>query len=167
MPADWISPTSHVDPGGKWYHEDLVYDGNVGTTGTCLITANSWSTFLELYVAAPTSSSKLRYNFRDAGFIDIIDCDIETGGGWVHVYEGPVEGNHVWVERAFASCIVTGIRVRCHVDYGTTLEWDPLFYEAELWEEDIGWTGKIAGVTDPAKIAGVAVADIAEVKGVA
>lgn len=30
-----------------------------------------------------------------------------------------------------------------------------------------GWTGKISGVVDPAKIMGVAVADIAEVKGVA
>lgn len=30
-----------------------------------------------------------------------------------------------------------------------------------------GWTGKISGVTNPAKIMGVAVANIAKVKGVA
>lgn len=34
-------------------------------------------------------------------------------------------------------------------------------------EYTTGWTGKIAGVTDPAKIMGVAVADIESVKGVA
>jgi len=32
---------------------------------------------------------------------------------------------------------------------------------------ELGWTGKISGVTDPAEIQGVAKADIAEVKGVA
>lgn len=31
----------------------------------------------------------------------------------------------------------------------------------------VGWTGKISGVTDPAKVMGVAVADVAKVKGVA
>jgi len=31
----------------------------------------------------------------------------------------------------------------------------------------LGWAGKIAGVTDPAYIGGVDIADIAEVKGVA
>ncbi|GAG82181.1 unnamed protein product, partial [marine sediment metagenome] len=32
---------------------------------------------------------------------------------------------------------------------------------------EVGWSGKISGVVDPAKIAGVAKADIASVKGVA
>ena len=35
------------------------------------------------------------------------------------------------------------------------------------WEEGAaGWTGKICGITNPAKINGVAVADIASVMGV-
>lgn len=36
----------------------------------------------------------------------------------------------------------------------------------EVWGNPLGWTGKISGVTDPAKVMGVDVANIASVKGV-
>jgi len=41
------------------------------------------------------------------------------------------------------------------------------YYEGYFFDFVPGWTGKISGVTNPAEVAGVAVADIAEVKGVA
>ncbi len=46
----------------------------------------------------------------------------------------------------------------------TEAEQDFLFEE---WGEPLGWTGKISGVVNPAKIMGVDVANIAKVKGVA
>lgn len=44
---------------------------------------------------------------------------------------------------------------------------DMCFYVYGDFVAPVGWTGKISGVTDPAEIAGVPVADIATVKGVA
>lgn len=40
-------------------------------------------------------------------------------------------------------------------------------YMFEEWGEAAGWSGKIAGVTNPAKVMGVDIAGIAKVKGVA
>lgn len=60
---------------------------------------------------------------------------------------------------------------------GGTTVWsadDSLYYAKDsedfMFEEQgnpLGWTGKISGVTNPAKVMGVAVANIAKVKGVA
>jgi len=58
-----------------------------------------------------------------------------------------------------------------HIDPGdeatyTLLPGDTLSIGGYIEEVPVGWTGKISGVTNPAKIMGVDVANIAKVKGV-
>jgi len=60
-------------------------------------------------------------------------------------------------------------------NWGTTGDWDMYFDHVVMDDADqigcacpsVGWTGKISGVTNPAKIMGVDVANIDNVKGVA
>lgn len=49
-------------------------------------------------------------------------------------------------------------------NWGSDLSGDLMF---EDWGEPLGWSGKVSGVTDPAKVMGVTKANIKKVKGVA
>jgi len=56
--------------------------------------------------------------------------------------------------------------LRAGYSYDSSIEFAPKLV-IEYTPLVVGWTGKISGVTNPAKIMGVAVANIAKVKGVA
>lgn len=164
---EWITPTGHNDPGNGWNNELLAYDDDeLYTNATSVpLTPGTWSTFLELTVF-PINCSKLRYyNFHSGSYEDQQDVDAFYGGEWHHVFEG-LFPTPVWTEIDLGGTyIVTALRYRARRKTSTGTVW---CIESDFWGIAVppGWTGKISGVTNPAKIMGVDVADIAKVKGV-
>lgn len=91
-----------------------------------------------------------------------VDLDVEVGD-FIGMYgDGSVRmdvGGEGW-------WFLTGDYTSC-VDQEFTTQAERILSLYGTGEEAPGWTGKICGVTNPAKIMGVEVANIAKVKGVA
>ena len=167
----WVSPTGFVDPDGKWgnipdYEEDKAYDGDLVTmTMSDVITTGQWGSYLELTIDA-ISCDKIRFNTSGReGFIDEISIDVYYEDDWHNIYEGSYP-NEIWTEKTIPAGTksVTATRVKFHNSFFLDIEAE--LYEFEFNSIVAGWTGKISGVTNPAKVMGVPVANIAKVKGV-
>ncbi len=107
--------------------------------------------------AIPAWTDEASYN--SPSIVSIIQ-EIVNRGGWA-------SGNALalfWDDHDDRSTHVsTALRIGASYDRGG--EYDPPALTVEFTV--VGWTGKISGVTNPAKIMGVDVANIAKVKGVA
>lgn len=79
-------------------------------------------------------------------------------------------GQNIWPNVRW-SFYPTSNRVTDRLDYvfteGTTSPYNVKFDFLSITPPPPGWTGKISGVTNPAKVMGIAVANVAKVKGVA
>lgn len=92
--------------------------------------------------------------------------EVEIGSGW-NTYSqqwntNPADGQP-W-QWADIDALQIGVSLKA---YSTTPECTQVYVEVDYTPAPAGWTGKISGVTDPAKVMGVDVANIAKVKGVA
>ena len=159
----WVLPTSTNDPSGHWTDDAKAIDGDINTYAWNGVMPTGWGGYLEghhsVLFCDKVGYIPHKYGVLDGVDVDVYDVDI---GGWVHVYEGDMS-NYVWTEKdIIPSRNITAIRFRYHRTSSTT--------GAALWElqfgEVPGWTGKISGVTNPAKVMGVDVASIKSVKGV-
>lgn len=159
----WVSPTGHNDPDSAWINETNAYDENTGTRAEREdIPGTSWSEFLEVTIGAVVCSN-VRFwsaNFTIPGFL--IDLDVYDGS-WNDVFQGEFANNQ-WVEKSFAEKTVTKARVRLYNPLGGTR--DGRLHEFDFEVVAAGWTGIVTGVTNPGKIYGIDVANIAKVMGV-
>ena len=161
----WVSPTGFNDPDTAWTNPTNIYDDNTTTYGTAQVTGGNWSSFIELTHAALNCDKGQFWAFWQSSGINQIDFDAFYGGIWNHVYQG-VYASLAWVEKALGGTFsVTAFRFRFYNSAGS--QYTAYFYEVDFNEAPAGWTGKIAGVSSPAKVMGVAAANIATVKGVA
>jgi len=162
----WVSPTGFNDPDTAWTNAPNLYDENTATFATVLVAAGTWGSFIELTHAALNCDKGRFWAFQNTPpGIREIDFDAFYGGIWNHVYQG-VYASLAWVEKALGGTFsVTAFRFRFYNSAGS--QYTAYFYEVDFNEAPAGWTGKIAGVSSPAKVMGVAAANIATVKGVA
>jgi len=161
----WITPTGHEDEGNNWSHLGYVvtnaYDDNEGTIALHAGIDSVWSNFLGLTHAALNIESVRVKPAMSGGHKagDLIDVDVYDGE-WHDVYNGAYT-DAVWTTYPHARADVTKARVRLWSTGNTARIW-----EFDFGEVEVGWTGKLSGVTNPAKINGIAVANIAKVNGI-
>ena len=160
----WVLPTSTADPSNHWSNEALAIDGDVDTYAWNDVTPTGWGGYIYVYHSS-LYCDKVGYIPHKYGNLTAIDIDIYNDGisSWVNLYEGDMV-NATWTEKDIIPNLnISSIRFRYYRIGSTT--------KAALWELQFGavpgWTGKISGVTNPAKIMGVDVANISKVKGVA
>jgi len=129
-PQDWLSPTGHVDPDNVWIEEVKVYDEDLGLAAKYTIPPTSWSSYLELTIAA-ISCSKVRFSaYYNASYINQISLDVYYSSGWHNIYEGTY-AHRVWVEKEIGSTqTVTAMRVKF---YNSGNEDIAYMYETDFW----------------------------------
>ena len=117
----WISPTGHVDPGGKWDFEARAYDGNISTkaeydaAGTD-VPPLSWSDYLELTLSSPIYCDRIRYNvFYGSPGVDQISVDVYYSGSWNNIYEGSIVASATWETKIIPAGIQSVSKARVKV----------------------------------------------------
>lgn len=133
--------------GVGWDAADVLVQDAVGSyCGPALSVDPSKSTLYCFW----TRSDHVNYKKYDAGWGGLVD----------------------WIDETTDDIQFNGLISSFYMDYGdyigllyVTKTGSP--YNVRFAFLQMGWTGKISGVVDPAKIAGVAVGNIASVKGVA
>ena len=129
-PYNWLSPTGYVDPDNVWIEEVKAYDEDLGLATKYTIPPTSWSSYLELTIAA-ISCSKVRFSaYYNASYINQISLDVYYSSGWHNIYEGTY-AHRVWVEKEIGSTqTVTAMRVKF---YNSGNEDIAYMYEADFW----------------------------------
>ena len=107
---DWVSPTGHNDPIGRWSYEIYAYDDSLFNQAQCYGGGYPlyWQSFLELNIDPSITGNKLRYYIGGgtSSMLDKIDVDVYKDGSWVDVYQGSFTKN-AWIEKSFAEGSVT------------------------------------------------------------
>lgn len=178
---------------GVMFPEGLTFDGGVPTrrSGNLIISGEATnSVYIHVGVTSTITTSFSHVPPPEGGPLDItvdasgnlISDDAGTFSGYIHA------GITSTITTSFtiAAFYIDGIEVseagnlivtdynldRIYIHSGitstvTTSFASPKSFPWPLTIRHPGWTGKISGVTNPAEVMGVAVANIAEVKGVA
>ena len=185
------APDAPTDEGVKWrYDSSGEYDGGCREHSTN--SGSSWTSYTdhdfmfeewgeEIPVVAPTVTTQEVSDIAPTtatGNGTIVDDGGETPSAWGVCYN--TTGNPTTADDVAAgsgaggigafTAPMTGLTPEEHYyvkAYATNTEGTGYGDEVEFDTTAAGWTGKISGVTNPAKIMGVAVANIAKVKGVA
>jgi hypothetical protein len=154
----WVSPTGHDDPDSEWGNEAQIYDDDTETLGYC----NSSGHYLYLMLTSPIRCDKVRSWWDTSSGDASVEIWVYYSEGWHKIHDGVITKGE-WVETSIGSTqTVEKAGIALNI---STLHY---FYEFDFNEvgDGGGWQGKIAGVTNPAKMMGVDAANIAKVKGV-
>lgn len=114
----YIDPTGNNDPDSHWTDEAQAYNNNEsnGATNDETISADGWSSFLELTVASGAYSGVRIYWYDNTIFrtLSIIDIDFYYGGAWHDMAEAEISDNNTWQAISGTTSVVgvTKARVR-------------------------------------------------------
>lgn len=127
----WISPTGFVDH-DSWDNEALAYDEDTETFAYHPTNTDSWSSYLELTIAA-MDCNKVRFFARyNATRTNQISLDVYYDDDWHNIYTGAY-ANEEWVEKTIPAGTksVTAAQVKFYNDY-------MFAYTTRLYEFDFG-----------------------------
>jgi len=100
---EYVSPTGYVDADSKWVNEGRTYDENVSSAASGECGASSWSSELELNVAANLLVSGVRFRaLYSVAYISKVRLKYYDGSAWVAFYEG-VYPNNAWITKNLTS----------------------------------------------------------------
>lgn len=131
----WISPTIATDAAGQWTNESNAHDGDTGTYATNTYGSSGWGQFIELELATPITSDRLRVmaDYLNAHITEV-DVDVFVDGAWEDVFTGGDEStwNVQWVTLTFTSGTVEKMRFRWNYAVSGFYYWlfDVQFYES-------------------------------------
>jgi len=114
----WVSPTGFVDPDAKWTTEGFAYDENTVTYAHSTLSADSWSSYLELTVDALSCNKVQFWAEYVADRVNSISIDVYYDDDWHNIYEGAF-ANKEWVEKPIpaGTKTVSAARVKLYNDY--------------------------------------------------
>jgi len=104
-PADWVSPTSYIDPDTDWTDEALAYDEDNSTYAYSSIPAGSpgVGAWLELWLVEQTAINKIRFDVLKDSDIDTCQVELYYDGSWQALYSTNTHANHTWYEVSIGS----------------------------------------------------------------
>ena len=129
-PANWISPTGHVDIDNVWGGESYTYDESLTFYAYSNVATKSWSSYLELTINAISCSKVRFYAYFNTGSQSLISLDVYYANDWHNIYAGDYT-NQTWIAKAIGSTqSVTAMRAKF---YNTTLStYEMKWYEADF-----------------------------------
>lgn len=157
----WVLSTSHNDPNDKWVDPTLAYNGNTADWG------RNWdpdeANYLELILGSPISCDKVRIRGNQTEDKQAYNVNVEVyySGAYHKIMDNGSPTIDDYTEVAVGS---TQTITKAKIWKGDSIQL--YLREFSFWEIE-GWSGKVSGVTNPAKVLGVAKANISKVMGVA
>lgn len=163
----WLDPTNHNAPG--WTDPLKAYDNAPAISAYQLdIPANGYVFPFEFIITA-INCDRVQIHLGAVGDNSLdIQIRLFYGGAYHQIWAGVI-GNGAYVEKVDGAGAHSVTKAEVTFVRQSATRKHALIADFDFWEAPapVGWTGKIAGVTNPAKIMGVDVANIAKVKGVA
>jgi hypothetical protein len=153
-------PASDADynTASGWYKKDTYVAGNMSGSINSIKCVQVQSRARFLSFANPTNIV-----VRSGGG-DYLSAGIDLGSIWksyFNIWETNPADSAAW-EEADVNAVEIGVKNA----HGNTILSSQVIAQVEWVEAPAGWTGKMSGVTNPSKINGVSVANIASVMGI-
>lgn len=134
----WRSPTSN--DGTDWVLPKRGYDENLNTYTYVDIPGNSWSTYLKMNMAAPITSSKLKFAAMFPYTNGLVEVQVLEGADWTTVYGGGFVPDTIIIANYPSQLEVSAVRVRVYNPFGTSKPgglWDVWIFDddtiSDIW----------------------------------